>query len=210
MLSTCTSSPYNEPPPNPKDVAKPYVRPKNIGGSPQQAQAAQNQQKSAGWFNTGSFFEDSKKSITGAMGSGACGNDPELLGEWAQVVSGDPRRSRPPIKIIFTECEQSLSRQGSPCSGTYSYSTKGGVITGALLKKSGSCMADSTSTARYEIKGDTLTMQGSVGGSDKAFTYRRGASKMSGAPVNNTEIKTNTGSWLPPMFDFSWMKIGSW
>lgn len=172
MLSTCISSPFNEPPPNPKDVVKPYVRQQNIGGSQPPAQAAQNQQKSAGGFNTGSFFEGAKKSITGAMGSGACGNDPEILGEWTQTGSGNP------IKLSFTECEQSLSRQRS-CSGTYSYSAKGGVLTGKLLKST--CgQVGSTSTGRYEIKGDVLTLQGDDGGSGGTYTYHRVSSKKGG------------------------------
>lgn len=43
MLSTCVSSPYDEPPPNPKDAVKPYIRQQKIDSPRRQAQATKNE-----------------------------------------------------------------------------------------------------------------------------------------------------------------------
>jgi len=198
MLSNCVHS--SQSPQNTPDNAPPSVA-NNKYPSSSQPQIPLAQQNSAGIFGLGNFFEDSKKSIAGAIGvnTGACGNDPEILGEWTETGS------RNPIKLSFNECVESLSKLNS-CSGTYSYSTKGGVLTGKLVtvKPSYCGQVGSTDTAQYEIKGDTLTLQGGSGG---AHAYRRTANKGVETPVNHAEVKINSGSWFPA-FDFSWIHTG--
>ncbi|MDD2914378.1 MAG: hypothetical protein PHP70_03585 [Gallionella sp.] len=168
LLSQCIHSSHIESPQNtPVNTAPLVATNKNTGGT--QTQAAPNQQNSAGIFGLGAVFEDAGKSINSMMGAktGACGNDPEILGKWTE------QGSKNPIKISFTECEESVSRLRS-CSGTYSYTTSGGVLTGKLLAAEPSYCGQvgSTDSAQYQINGDTLTIQGGAGG---AHTYRRGS-----------------------------------
>lgn len=167
LLSQCMHFSHIDFPQNtPANVTPSVVTNKNMGGT--QMQVAPAQQNSPGIFGVGAAFDDAKGVIAAAIGgkTGACGNDPEILGRWVEAGS------RNPIKISFTECEQSVARLRS-CSGTYSYTTKGGVLTGKLLAVEPSYCGQvgSTDTAQYKINGDTLTIQGGAGG---AHTYQRG------------------------------------
>ncbi len=193
MVSECTHLP-----PNPSDKATALVAThKDSGGSQPQSQATQQQQKSTGWLGIGTFFEDSKKSIAGAVGAktGACGNDLAILGEWTAVTN----KSRNTMTLSFTDCEEKVTTKNVGF-GTYSYSTKGGVLTGRLLSCKPAYLGQvgSTDMANYKIEGSMLTL---TSGRQGAFSYKRVGGAANGpVPVNKTE--SGESSWFP---DFSFI-----
>jgi hypothetical protein len=125
-------------------------------------------------------MKDRIVSATG-RGSGACENDPAILGDWFSA-------SKNTLKLTFTECEETVS-QLNGCAGTYSYTARNGVLVGKLetVKPFYCGTIGSQDMAHYEIKdsNSTLTVRtaaGSIG------VYQRGKQGAAGSGVTETPI----------------------
>lgn len=202
-LSNCSQTSHIKSPQETPENATPSVVHKDTGGAQPPARVAQPQQKSSGWL--GSIFTDTKKSIAELGGkTGACGNDPALVGEWIPVVAN--KTAVVNNTLTYTECESIALNQDSP--STWSYKTSNGDMTFVLKTcKRGAHIACApvgyTYTIHYRVEGSSLIL--STGRGAEA-TYKKGKSTVESNNLADSAHKTDSGGWAGWLPDFSWLK----